>query len=220
MTDIPTLSGPVVKPASGNPPKQLFVFLHGVGADGQDLITLSEVFAKFFPDAEFVSPNAPFPCDMAPFGHQWFSLQDRSVDALYAGVEMAEPIVNKFIDDELSALGLEDKDLVVIGFSQGTMTALHTLYRRDTPCAAFVGFSGAMVGDGVFGQFVKSKPPACLIHGTADAVVPFQAMAIAEAALKANGVECDTLGRSNLGHGIDPGGMMAAVEFIKRYVKP
>ena len=75
---MPKLSGPSRPPASGGKPSRLVILLHGLGADGNDLIGLAPYWAPLLPEAEFLSPNAPFPCDMAPYGYQWFSSQDRS----------------------------------------------------------------------------------------------------------------------------------------------
>ncbi|MEP6146370.1 MAG: phospholipase, partial [Nisaea sp.] len=60
------LDGPRMAAASGETPTALVVFLHGLGADGNDLIGLAPVWAPHLPHVEFVSPNAPYPCDMAP----------------------------------------------------------------------------------------------------------------------------------------------------------
>src|SRR5204863_8326225 len=76
------LSGPTQPPLAGGAPRRLVILLHGLGADGNDLIGLSQYWGPLVPDAEFVSPNAPFPCDMAPWGYQWFSVQDRSPAAV------------------------------------------------------------------------------------------------------------------------------------------
>ena len=53
------LSGPGFGPASGGPADALVVLLHGVGADGADLIGLAPHFARAVPGAAFVAPNAP-----------------------------------------------------------------------------------------------------------------------------------------------------------------
>jgi len=212
---IPTLHGPSVKPASGSAPKQLVIFLHGVGADGDDLISLSDLFARDFPDAQFISPNAPFPCDMAPFGYQWFSLLDRRPEPMLAGVTTVEPIVNHFIDSQMKTHGLSAKQVALVGFSQGTMTSLHVAPRRAEPLAAVVGFSGALLAPDLLPAAVKSKPPVCLIHGTADQVVPFQAMEIAHEALNDAGFMCEAHARPRLGHGIDPEGIDSAIAFLK-----
>ena len=128
-----TLSGPSFPPQSGGKPSRLVILLHGLGADGNDLIGLAPYWAPLLPDAEFLSPNAPFPCDMAPYGYQWFSVQDRSPEARLAGVRAAAPILDAFIDDELQKRGLDRGDSALVGFSQGTMMSLFVGLRRDTP---------------------------------------------------------------------------------------
>src|SRR5215469_10624101 len=120
-----TLSGPSHPPHSGGKPKRLVILLHGLGADGNDLIGLAPYWAPQLPTAEFLSPNAPFPCDMAPYGYQWFSVQDRSPPAVLAGVRAAAPFLDSFIDEALNARGLDDGDLALVGFSQGTMMSLY-----------------------------------------------------------------------------------------------
>src|SRR5215472_388055 len=127
---LPRLSGPSRHPAAGANPGRLVILLHGLGADGNDLIELAPYWARLLPTAEFLSPNAPFPCDMAPYGYQWFSSQDRSPEAVLAGVRAAAPILDAFIDDALAMRGLSDRDLALVGFSQGTMMSLFVGLRR------------------------------------------------------------------------------------------
>ncbi|MBN67044.1 MAG: phospholipase [Rickettsiales bacterium] len=213
---ITTLEGPLTKPASGGPAKQLIVFLHGVGADGFDLIGLASAMAEAFPDAQFMSPHAPFPCDMAPNGHQWFSLQDRNPDALFQGVQEAEPILNAYLDEQLTMLGMDDSQLAVVGFSQGTMTALHTMLRRAKPCAGIVGFSGALIGSHVLADDATAKPPVCLVHGEMDDVVPFAAMEMAREGLEEAGINVETHAREGLAHGIDQPAIDIASAFLQR----
>lgn len=216
--DTQMLTGPALKPLSGGSAKQLVVFLHGLGADGQDLISLSQAFGQVLPDAMFVSPNAPEPCDMAPFGYQWFSLQDRAYPAMLAGVEHAAPALNRFLDRQLDLLGLTDEDMALIGFSQGTMMALYSALRRPNCCGAIVGYSGALIAPEMLLAEIRSKPPVCLIHGDADPVVMFEAMGAAEIGLKAAGVSVETHARPGLGHGIDPEGIKTACTFLQKHL--
>ena len=104
--ELPKLSGPTLEPLGGRTPKQLVILCHGVGSDGDDLMGLAPFFQKVLPDARFVSPHAPFQFDGGPVGYQWFSLQDFSDDARKEGVRKAAPILNKYIDEQLAALGL------------------------------------------------------------------------------------------------------------------
>jgi phospholipase/carboxylesterase len=210
----PTLSGPIHKPASGGKPRQLVILLHGLGADGNDLIGLAPVLAQVLPDAEFVSPNAPFPCDMAPYGYQWFSLQDRSPETILAGVRAAAPVLDAFIDEALASRGLAEKDIALIGFSQGTMMSLYVGLRRARPVAGIVGFSGALVGAETLAAEIRAKPRVLLVHGDADTMVPFQALGLAERALAAAGVPVETLVCPGLGHGIDEAGLKRGASFL------
>ena len=212
------LDGPWAKPFNGGAPKQLVIFLHGVGADGNDLISLAHEIGPHLPDAQFVSPDAPFPCDMAPVGYQWFSLQNRDADEMLEGVRTVEPILNEYIEDQLKIYNVPRSKLAIVGFSQGTMTALYTQLRQPEACAAIVGFSGAMIGGNLLAEEIQSKPPVCLVHGDMDNVVPFQAMALASEALDEAGVEHETHACPNVAHGIDPQGLLAAIEFLKKHL--
>ena len=210
-----TLSGPELAPADGKKPKHLVVLLHGLGADGNDLIGLAPMLAAELPHAHFISPNAPSPCDMAPYGYQWFSLRDWSPQSMLKGAHEVAPALNLFIDLQLKRFGLSDDKLAFIGFSQGTMMALYVALRRAKACAGVVGFSGALIGE----DGITARPPVCLIHGDQDMVVPFGAMALAEAVLSHDDIAVETHKRPGMGHGIDPDGLDIATAFLKARLK-
>ena len=213
---LPSLSGPVLKPAYGGAARQLVVLLHGVGADGSDLIGLAPYWAPLLPEAEFIAPDAPFPCDMAPFGRQWFSLQDRTPAVLFAAVRATAPIVDAFLDAALRARGLDDSRLALVGFSQGTMMSLYVGLRRSLAPAGIVGYSGALVGAETLEQEIRVRPPVLLLHGDADEVVPPRVQPLAVAALEAAGVPVESLTRPGLGHSIDEVGLQRGGAFLQR----
>ena len=140
MTAEKLLEGPRRGPASGSEASSLVVFLHGLGADGSDLIALADPLSQVLPDTAFVAPDAPFPCDMAPMGRQWFSLQRRDPEELLEGARKAAPYINAFLDGEIARLGLSEDRLALVGFSQGTMMSLYCALRRPNSCAGIVGF--------------------------------------------------------------------------------
>ena len=214
MADLPTLDGPALPPADGGAPKQLVLLLHGVGADGNDLVGLAPFFQQVLPDALFVSPNAPFAYDMAPFGHQWFSIRDFSPEARLAGAAETAPILDGFIDTLLAEYGLTDDRLALIGFSQGTMMALYVGLRRARSPAGIIGYSGVLVGAESMESEVRSRPPVLLVHGDADAVVPVQALPLAVEGLESLGVEVQAHTRPGLGHGIDEECIRLGQEFL------
>lgn len=214
------LTGPSRAPASGGKATSLVVLLHGLGADGQDLIDLAQHLGPVLPDAAFVAPNAPQACDMGPYGYQWFSLQDRTPSVMAAGVDQSAPVLAQFIERELAARGLDASRLALVGFSQGTMMSLYVGPRLSPGPAAIVGFSGALLGPERLVAEKRSAPPVLLIHGDADQVVPFQAMAAAVAGLGAAGIPVDSLRRPGLGHGIDGPGLGAAAQFLAKHLGP
>jgi phospholipase/carboxylesterase len=217
---LPTLTGPTFGPAAGGRPSALVVMLHGLGADGRDLIALAPMLARTLPRALFVSPDAPFPCDMAPYGRQWFSLQDRAPAKLLEGMRLAQPIVDGFLDGTLGALGLDGGALALLGFSQGAMTSLYTGLRRAVPPAAILAFSGALVGEvpprSESAMGGGEYAPVLLVHGEDDPVVPFASFRHARAALVDAGVPVEAVARPGLGHGIDEAGLEAAEAMLAR----
>ncbi len=216
------LDGPRFGPAQTEDgrPQDLVVLLHGLGADGNDLISLAPLFAQVLPGAAFVAPNAPFPCDMAPVGRQWFSFQNREPEAVLGGVRAAAPHLGAFIDTELERAGLGDERLALIGFSQGTMMALHVALRRARACAAVIGYSGALVGPELLAGEIESRPPVLLVHGDADEVVPFSSMAAAQQALQENGLLVHGEVRPGLGHGIDETGLQLGAAMLQQTLYP
>src|SRR6267154_3379772 len=183
------LDGPRIEPRSGAA-KQLVVFLHGYGADGKDLIEIGRAWQQYLPDADFVSPHAPEPCAGAPMGRQWFPLTFRDPDERWRGVNAAAPALNRFLDAELKRRNLPASALALVGFSQGTMMALHVGLRRAAPPLAIVGYSGLLVvppdlKPESFTAEIKSRPPILLVHGDGDDLIPPQAMFQASSGLAA-----------------------------------
>jgi len=214
MEEVAQISGPTYAPASGGTPQQLVILCHGVGADGQDLIGLAPYFAKVLPDAMFVAPDAPQPYDMAPMGRQWFSLEGATNETRLAGVQAAAPILNAYIDQQLGIYGLDESKLALVGFSQGTMMALHVALRREQQMAGVIGYSGALVGDHLLMSEVINRPPVLLIHGDTDDVVFPESLAHATNALKMAGLEVTSEMRPGLGHGLDDRGIMIGMDFL------
>ncbi len=210
-----TLSGPSRPPLAGGKPTRLVILLHGLGADGNDLIGLQQYWGRLVPEAEFVSPNAPFPCDMAPYGYQWFSVQDRTPPSVLAGARASAPSLDAFIDDALQKRGLDESAAALVGFSQGTMMALFVGLRRARPLAGILGYSGRLIAADLLPEELRSRPPVFLVHGTADPLVPFESLAAAETALNGAGVPVETLACVGIEHAIDPEGLERGGRFLR-----
>jgi phospholipase/carboxylesterase len=216
------LDGPRLEPRAGAAAaRRLVVFLHGYGADGNDLIEIGRAWQPLLPDAAFVSPHAPEPCAGAPMGRQWFGLTFRDPDERWRGVNAAAPILNRFLDAELARRKLAPSALALVGFSQGTMMALHVGLRRTTAPAAIVGYSGIFVlpdkaEPAAVAAEIKSRPPVLLIHGDRDELIPVQALLQATQDLAALEIPAEWHISPGIGHGIDQEGLRHGGEFLAR----
>jgi phospholipase/carboxylesterase len=215
------LDGPRIEPRPGKA-RQLVVFLHGYGADGNDLIDIGRAWQGLLPDAAFVSPHAPRPCGQAPVGREWFALTFRDPSERWIGVQAAAPMLNSFLDAELQRRQLPPSALALVGFSQGTMMALHVGLRRGAPPAAIVGYSGMLVvpedvEPDNFAAEIRSKPPVLLIHGDRDEPIPVQALFHAAQGLASLDIPAEWHISSGIGHGIDQEGLRQGGEFLARH---
>ena len=214
------LDGPRLEPKSRTA-KQLVVFLHGYGADGNDLIDIGRAWQELLPDAAFVSPHAPERCAQAPVGRQWFGLTMRDPHERWRGVTAAGPGLEKFLTAELTRRKLTPDRLALVGFSQGTMMAVHVALRRAVPPAAVIGYSGMLVvpNDGppqAVAPEITARPPILLVHGDADEVIPVQALTMSAQGLAALEVPVEWHISPGIGHGIDTEGLHHGGEFLAR----
>jgi phospholipase/carboxylesterase len=217
------LDGPRLAPRSGKT-KSLVVFLHGYGADGNDLIDIGRAWQDLLPDTAFVSPHAPRPCGQAPMGREWFPLTFRDINERWSGVNMAAPGLNAFLDAELARHALPPAALALVGFSQGTMMALHVGLRRAVPPAAIVGYSGMLVvpediAAETFAGEIKSRPPVLLVHGDQDQLIPVDALLHAAQGLAALGIPTEWHISSGIAHGIDQEGLRQGGAFLRRFLR-
>lgn len=132
------------EPVSGEI-RSAVVFLHGYGANGADLLGLADPLGEHLPDTLFVAPDAPEACAGAPFGFQWFPIpwiDGSSEEESMAGMARAVDDLNAFLDALMVDEDLLPEQVVLFGFSQGTMMSLHVAPRREDPVAGLVAFSG------------------------------------------------------------------------------
>lgn len=203
--------------AASGTTKSVVVFLHGYGADGADLLGLADPLSEHMPDTTFIAPDAPEKCLGNPMGYQWFPipwLDGSSEEDSMRGVEMAEGDINAFLDQVLEDEGIEPSQLIVFGFSQGTMMSLRVLPRRDEPIAGLVAFSGRMLEPDQFAENVVSKLPILLVHGDQDDMVPPGHFSESGEVLQAAGFETYGFIMKGTGHGIAMDGLSVALSFM------
>ena len=208
------IDGPRAPPARGGKADALVILLHGYGSNGADLISLAPFWAKTLPGAMFVAPNAIEPTPQAPGGYQWFGITSLDPHSMEQGVRRAAHSVDAFITRELDKLGLDASRLALVGFSQGTMMALHVGPRRAQALAGIVGFSGMLADPDELKSEVRTRPPVLLVHGDADEVLPVASLAAARQGLEAAGLDVVTHISPRLGHSIDEKGLQLGATFL------
>jgi len=205
------------EPVSGET-RSVVVFLHGYGANGADLLGLADVLGEHLPDTLFVAPDAPETIAGLPNGYQWFPipwLDGSSEEEAERGLRAASDDLNAFLDALVVDEDLLPEQMVLFGFSQGTMISLHVAPRREDPVAGIVAFSGRLLSPESLADETRVRPPVLLVHGDADDVVPVQSLPAAAEALQEAGWQ-DVFAHIMKGtaHGIAPDGLSVALAFM------
>ena len=208
-------------PTGGTLVKQIVFLLHGYGADGADLIDLSSPFSIVLPYAKFISPDAPFDCKMSPMGKEWFPIEEIPNGAINASNELL-----KLIKNECDKESLKFENVLLIGFSQGAMMSIQSLLLSKYNFLGIIGYSGGTSQENInaCSHFIKknehinSSTPILLVHGEEDEIVPFSSLENARKLLNEIGFNVKTVSRPGLGHGIDPDGITAGMEFVKKII--
>ena len=212
------LSAERKEPVSGTT-RSVVVFLHGYGANGADLLGLADPLSEHLPDTLFVAPDAPERCAGAPMGYQWFPIpwiDGSSEEESERGMQAAIDDLNAFLDALMVDEDVLPEQVVLFGFSQGTMMSLHVAPRREDPVAGIVAFSGRLLSPETLKDDVVSKMSILLVHGDADDVVPPQSLPEAAEALQEAGFQdvCAHI-QKGTGHGIAPDGLSVALAFMR-----
>lgn len=201
-------------------PKYLVILLHGYGANGAGLIELGKEFAHLLPDAHFLAPNAHLPWEGGFVdSYQWFSLAawgpERDVKKVADEIRRANDNLRAFIYQQLKRFDLTEKELFIVGFSQGAMMAMYQGFSAQKPVAGVISYSGKVVLPEFVGEKTLSKPPILLTHGVEDDVLTFSNFEEGESILQGHGVDFEAQAFDGLGHTIDIRGIRAAERFFK-----
>ncbi len=206
------------EPLSGTT-RSIVVFVHGYGANGADLLSLADPLGEHLPDTLFVAPDAPETIPGMPFGYQWFPIpwiDGSSQEEAELGMQAAAEDLNAFLDALMVDEDVLPEQVVLFGFSQGSMMSLHIAPRRDDPIAGVIAFSGRLLHPDLLAEEVKVRMPVLLVHGDQDDVVPIQSLPEAVEGLQKAGFK-DVYAHvmKGTGHGISPDGLGVALAFMR-----
>ena len=196
----------------------LVILVHGYGADGADLIGLADALGPHMPGTAFVAPDAPERSVANPAGHQWFPvpwIDGSSQEAAEASMTRSAADLDAYVTERMADEGVGPEATILLGFSQGTMMALHVAPRRAEPVAGVVGFSGRLLDPESLARDAVSRPPVLLIHGDLDDVVPPGSMPEAAQALGDAGFRVYAHVSRGTAHGIAPDGLQVALAFMR-----
>jgi phospholipase/carboxylesterase len=213
MTEI-LFSGIELLPETGNA-KQLFILLHGVGANPSDLVPLAKKLRDTFPQAAFLLPEGTHPFDRGGDGRQWFSISGITEESRVTRLAEAMPRLHALVRQAQARFNVAPTDTTLVGFSQGAIMALEFSIVHDGGVGRVLAFSGR------FAQLPEKAPELTtlhLLHGENDPVIP---VALAQAAferLKELKADATLDLASSVGHEINAALADSAIRHLQSYV--
>ena len=163
---------------TGNNPQHSIIWLHGLGADGQDFVPIVDELD--LPVAvRYIFPHAPMRPVTINGGfvmRAWYDIAGQSMDARQdaAGIRASQLLVEQLIAQEVAS-GIMPGQIFLAGFSQGGAIALHTAMRQTTPLGGVLGLSTYLpLADSAVREAQASTraTPVFMAHGRNDPVIP------------------------------------------------
>lgn len=159
---------------NGNEKPPVLIFLHGIGADENDLFGLSAYLdARFF----VVSVRAPF---VLPYGgFAWFEInfEPSGITANVRQFEDSRQKFLEFVDETVAEHDLDAEKIYLCGFSQGAMISLSAVLSAPEKFAGVAALSGRAMPDMLPAPQKIEKfndLPVLVQHGIYDPVLPVE----------------------------------------------
>ena len=213
-----SLSAIVLEPLSKIKPKNAVILCHGYGGDGKDISILAGYWRTYLPDTIFICPDAPEKCEASPSGFQWFDLIDQDPEQILSKSLVAENKLNKLIDEVKKGYNLLANQIIIGGFSQGSMISLQTGIKRKDKINSILGYSGKIIDLEHLSKNIVSRPNIFLMHGDIDQVVPVDGLLEAKNFFNKNNYEIETKIFKNCEHRIPMEGSSLGLQFIKKHL--
>ncbi len=211
-----SLNTTLINPSSNSAPKNIVILCHGYGGDGKDISVLASYWKNFLPDTLFVCPDAPEVCKVNPNGFQWFDLMDQTDDEILSKSLIAENKLNSLISEVAEKNKIYDKNISLVGFSQGCMISLQTALKRKNQIGCLIGYSGKVINQEHLNKNINSRPEIYLMHGDIDQVVPINFFLESKHFFLKNNYKIYTKIFTNCEHRIPNEGLSTGLEFLKK----
>jgi phospholipase/carboxylesterase len=186
-----------IEVTTGDSPRLAVLWLHGLGADGNDFEPIVPELKLRVP-VRFVFPHAPVRPVTINGGMRmraWYDILgfDRRAKEDAAGIRASAAALTELVDREVER-GMPSDRIVLAGFSQGGAIALHTALREPRPLAGVLALSTYLPLSSTLAterSAANAGIPLFMAHGTDDPVLPLSLAESSRRALEALGYAVD-----------------------------
>lgn len=173
-------------------PDACVIFMHGLGDSAQGIKPLVDAFDLQSSSIRFVIPDAPvrqLTINQGMPMQAWYDIQhlDLAQGSDLTSIQASQMLIQDLIQSQTNA-GIHSKRIVLAGFSQGGVMALHTGLRYPETLGGVLGLSCYLTSADTVLPKVDPTMPIMIQHGTYDQVVPMIAGRVAHDTLAAAGL--------------------------------
>jgi FkbH-like protein len=194
------------------PIKNAVVLLPGNGGD--ILSALAQRWRSHLPQVIFAAPQMRLSAADNQPNVAETSGSDGSTEQ---GISVAQASLRlgAYIDALKEEYGINNNDVILVGFGIGVNLAVHHGLTRAEKLGAMIGFSGGISDFDDLDSEIVSRPPVLLVHGETDPFVSPSEFLSNYVRLQNAKVPTYTCFRPKLGHAIDALGADAAMFFLQ-----
>jgi phospholipase/carboxylesterase len=185
------------------------VFIHGLGANGKDLMPLAAQLN--LPQTKFVFPNAPFPVEYGYEGRAWYQLPRENGKGMTVSRKGIIELLQK-----IEASGIPANHIVLGGFSQGAVVSLEAGLRYPNRICGIIALSGYLHAPETVASeksLANQGLPVLVCHGKEDDVLPIEGSREAAQLLEKEGFQV-SYHEYPIGHQVIPEELKVIRQFI------
>ena len=212
------LESTIIKPENDKNINNVVVLFHGYGGDGKDISMLSLNWKRHMPNTIFICPNGHETCAINPSGFQWFDLTNDNPDYILKQSLKAEKKINEFLNEVKEEYNLDNKQIILSGFSQGCMMSINVGLTAEEGYGCIIGFSGKIINIENLKIRRKNNTNTLLIHGDQDDIVsPTHLLEAKDFFIREN-MNVETYLIKNCGHHIPIEASSIALKYILKNI--